>query len=324
MSMVAQDFNAGHICEKISPRAYTTAGFSPPGYQIRYWRSDCFYSVAVKTKNIDLCDKVKTISTWFLDGSKTSKNGCVEEIQAGRRWNVGSPAPLEVELAKLMNEIGYDDKRLLESKYKENPYLTPIYKFYTRIRQVPDFIAKVEQSPTYTDTIAETKIRKPNAHEILYQMVGIDNNASSLCEKISPAFFQSRTANKQRPLRSHCFYALAENAGNVSLCDAIPSKGQPPEDEYYNRENCRKNVDWKLQGLQRGISSGLHMGPIVYTDIWEFVNILGDLGYKEVHNFGSEDAGGYHEYYRRILHSRDAKEKEEFLRKVEQIPPATD
>lgn len=322
---VAQDFNAGHLCEKISPRAHTTAGFTTRGYQISYWRSGCFYSVAVKTKNIELCGKVKTISTWFLDGSKISTNGCVEEIQAGRRWNVASPVPPEAELAKLMNEIGYDDKRLMESKYKQNPYLTPVYKFYSRVRQAPEFSAKVEALPSYTDTTTDGKIREPNIHETLYQMVAIDNNEPPLCEKISAtAFFRRRAGDRRRPLRSQCFYSIAENSATLSLCEAIPRTGSFGTDEFYNRENCEKNVNWKIQGLQRGISSGTRMGPVVYTDIWDFVKILSDLGYKEVHDFGAEDAGGYHEYYRCILFSRDPKEKEEFLHKVEQMSPSVD
>lgn len=80
---VAMDTRWPELCYKISPKAYWTAWFTPKGYQIWLLRSECFYKVAFKSRNSNLCREVKAITNPLSDGSTISRNGCLRAIKEG-------------------------------------------------------------------------------------------------------------------------------------------------------------------------------------------------------------------------------------------------
>ena len=82
---IAIENNVADICGKISPKAYSKVGFAQAGFQISYQRSQCYYIVAEQTMDDSLCDNIKslgviTTSLGALDGSKYSKQGCVDNV----------------------------------------------------------------------------------------------------------------------------------------------------------------------------------------------------------------------------------------------------
>ena len=112
---VALDFSAPNICDKINPHARAIS-FD----EISYYRSECYNQVALKTHNPDLCDKVKSLSTIFLWGSKMSRANCIKKVQRG------DPAPNIThvgyyDLSKMLPLMGFTEERIKEFRHFSGP-----------------------------------------------------------------------------------------------------------------------------------------------------------------------------------------------------------
>lgn len=71
------------LCEKISARAYISAGLAPRGEQIYYLLSDCYFKLALTTHNQLFCDKVVKKKHWWLSGSRFTSESCRAEVSKG-------------------------------------------------------------------------------------------------------------------------------------------------------------------------------------------------------------------------------------------------
>jgi len=112
---ISVDIGNADLCYKISPEASTTTGsLAPGGAHIDYTRSECFYNVALKTKNSQLCKNVRRVMSFgFIDGSRYSERSCSKAIKGNKESN--GPTP-EAEL--IMRYLGYNDNDI--ENYKDD------------------------------------------------------------------------------------------------------------------------------------------------------------------------------------------------------------
>lgn len=102
---VAVELGVPELCYKIYEKAYGTAGFNPEGYQAKYYRSECLQDIAVNTKNPQLCNDIVTINAGpFLNGSKYSKENCLQKIERG--YDEGT-ATFGYNKTQLFSKLGY-------------------------------------------------------------------------------------------------------------------------------------------------------------------------------------------------------------------------
>ena len=316
--MVATDFNVPEYCYQISPHAlYGTAGFSPAGHQISLFRSECFYAVATGLKDPNLCKEVKPISTDVLDGSKVSEESCREGINKGNH-NYANFDLIGEELTSLLNQMGYTEKVLYEDKYYENASFTPIYDFYQRIKDNPDFLKKISNLPNYAEQFDNNKIRTANTDEAIIEIVAIDNSQPMLCEKISPnAIYQSKVLNQTHPVRDNCLVSIAFNTQNVALCSKLSKDPTNNQYQYYDgTKACEDNI----AAIKKNGNQGLSYGPIM-PNLDDLESALNKLGYSSGDIWAGKtssptDPEGF---YYKIKSSQDPAIKQEFLKRFNQF-----
>jgi hypothetical protein len=150
----SEETGRADLCYKISPKAYSRAGFSPRGYQISYTRSNCFYQVALKTQNRQLCEKVITYETsGCVDGSKISQDECLNDITKNER----SSAPLpDAEL--ILRFLGYTEEDFKNDRFNKDK---DFFDLYLKTRNTSHFLEKLVQLPDFStsDHMAIEQIR---------------------------------------------------------------------------------------------------------------------------------------------------------------------
>ncbi len=143
---VAKDTRWSELCHKISPKAYWDAAFSPRGHQIWLLRSECFYNVAFKSSNLELCKEVKPISNPFLDGSGISKDKCIKSIREGDWFRAhlhGEVSHYEI----VLRQMGYSDKDIPQQFRRKDFIEYGLFflslgaseDFQRRLKALPDF-----------------------------------------------------------------------------------------------------------------------------------------------------------------------------------------
>ena len=127
------------LCYRIAPDAYIGAGNDPRGLQIEYVRSRCLYEVAAFRRDPTLCDEVRSLSTFFLDGSLINAEAC-------RAAATTSPAPSygigggQVELfVRLLGYLDSDASASLDEIVESYNAKVRTGEFGQRMKRLPDF-----------------------------------------------------------------------------------------------------------------------------------------------------------------------------------------
>ncbi len=290
---VAIDFGLPQLCEKVSPKAYSVAGFSPRGTQISYWRSECFFEAATRTKTIQYCNEVIPLNkwnplffAWHLDGSFYSKGNCIAGVRGNYEGDFsGSPALTD----EIMQEMGYTKEVLgnmilsneLDYKLRQR-YLNPLFT-----RQ--DFLDKVNKLPNYDEAINRFKVKPAATYEILYQIMAIELGSETYCTRISPnTYFPGDNVHKAL-VRSQCFMYIAVNKGSTILCNNI-EKPIVNSDTFFTPENCEAMIS------QYQYPGDSYHGPTNLT-YDALKKLLQELGYP----IDVIEYADYEEFYSKLL-----------------------
>lgn len=67
--------------------------FNPKGMTTFYYKSHCFFTIAIKKVNERLCDRVTERTSWWQDGSYYSPANCLREVMKKKRWTAGKDSP---------------------------------------------------------------------------------------------------------------------------------------------------------------------------------------------------------------------------------------
>ncbi len=103
---LATDIWSEKPCYLIHPDSMRVAGFNSRGTQVSYLRSTCFRDVAEATNNPALCDKVRSVSTFFLSGASLGTQGCLSSISGH------SAVSRNLDMTAILELAGYDAARV--------------------------------------------------------------------------------------------------------------------------------------------------------------------------------------------------------------------
>lgn len=272
---VAMEFRDPLLCQKI-PRDVTSGGHNwstPPGYQISYLQSECYYNLAGKTHDLSLCDHVRPLSTGSFDGSKYNPEDC--RLHSQTAPVIGGVDPHMV--VEWTRKLGYGDQDVHEAQYRANRK-SPVSDEYDRLRRDPQFAERIKAAPTFNEPSSEAKIRPANDLEYIYEMFAVDSNQATLCEKISPNAQAEWPAKKRFFLRLTCYRYTALNRRDSSVCDKLPaSSSRPPrQPDYLSQESCRRDIEIAM----RPDSGQYANAPWLPPAFSSFQNGLRELGYN--------------------------------------------
>ena len=243
---VAMDFRDPALCQKIPPdRSGGGHNWStPPGYQISYLQSECYYNLAGKTHDLSLCDHVRPLSTASFDGSKYNPEDCRLHSQIAP--TIGGVDPQMV--VEWMRKLGYSDADVHEAQYRMNGK-NPVTDAYNQLRRETLFADRIKAAPSFDEPFAVAKARSANGLEYIYGMFASDSDQTIPCEKISPNAQGEWRDRKPFSLRLACFRNAAFNNRNLSYCDKLPVRSDLPDGttDYDSRETCRQNVEALMQ-----------------------------------------------------------------------------
>ena len=144
---LAIHLDAPELCDKMSPDTVEHGPiFGNADMRIRYLQSMCFFNMAAKRRDPSLCRRVRTISTFWRDGSGVTEDACRGAIAKGAAGgNYGTGMVLGV--------MGYPDD-VIRTKYPEHPGPDRSYDFLSgmtwgttartaelrsRLQRLPDF-----------------------------------------------------------------------------------------------------------------------------------------------------------------------------------------
>lgn len=221
------------LCYKISPKAVYTAALGLSGRQIFYWRSQCFFDAAELTGDLRLCDEVKTISTFLLNGSSISKRKCIANASAPDNFGMRG-ASCNVEL--LLKTMGYNEKNISERFIKDGYvdysgfYLENLRTedFKTRYALLPDFSGDTGYSEQVNIKEGQDNcagINRSFDRNKCYTEQAIREEDAGVCKKIDAQYAQAT--------------CIASVKKDPSICQEIP--------DYIEKPLCYKEVAIRKQ-----------------------------------------------------------------------------
>lgn len=163
---IAEEIGAPELCARIHPDAEHGLGFNPPGLQIYYLQSRCYFDVAIKTRDRALCDKVRSLSRLpFVDGSKISQKDCVAEI--GRNAESLNPGSRFFNAKPVLMKMGYTKETIPAAIIRsENDESLMWLEFYRSIAMTPGFRARLSRLPDFSRTAAVVSMKECDPHFI--------------------------------------------------------------------------------------------------------------------------------------------------------------
>lgn len=314
--VVAVNFNAPELCGRINPRADGGGGaLAPAGYQITSLQSSCYRILADAMKDPSLCDRVVAVKTSTFDGSKMDKADCLAGRGSGA---IVTPDPNAMEpFVALMRTVGYGDREVLESEYQENPENSSTFDAYSRLRDDPEFLQRLQSAPSYEEPRSDSDTRTAHPVEFLYQMVAVERGDAAFCAKVSPnaTFVYS---DKRALLRSACYLHLAFNTRQAALCDPLPRAGSSPliNEKYDSYEHCREIVAVYSRPT---FKSDTHYAPSPFSQAGDFPVALQAVGYPIDYTstlVPNPPSSSYWEFVSRLRFEGTEADRAEFVRRV--------
>jgi len=319
---VASDFGEPKLCRKIYPGAVDEhrPDFGTTEWRVAYKQSECYFYVALATKNPTYCDSIEPITIPQGNHSEINKALCTETIRSRSNFQY-QPSAFHI-LDQMMTEMGYVADDALNLLYMQSSTNNPVSRFYRTINQSPQLRSKIEALPDYSEPPSEEKVRAAKEDELITELVALDYHLPALCRKLSPnAYFE--IVFRQGPvgrfsLRNECFHSSAQYAHSPELCgEMTPKAALSIARNGIGMEDCQKEAaTMRLHG-----NLGDHGSPLFFN-ARSFVNTLRKLGYENpVKSEGPFP--NWADVYLYLVFYAGPNEKREFLRRVEALPDFT-
>lgn len=222
-SNAAFNFDEPQFCEKVDPRAATGADQT-----FETIKSMCYRQLAMKTRNIDLCQKVDSSS----HVSKFTRRYCENLVRSGRPVDLPGRFDTAGSDTAIFQEAGLPDDNFngyaasrqteldnLGSLRASSTRTHQIFEQYQAIRTDPGFIESVKNLVPSAAPASPGSIYEATPEERMKYFVGSDDGLPELCEQIP----RGANANKSNALflRNLCFYTAAQKKHDPSVCDRI-------------------------------------------------------------------------------------------------------
>jgi len=287
---VAQEADEPALCDKISWTAIGPGGFFT---EPSFYRSECYDTIAGRTRNAVLCLKVRRLGAISLISEQTSMWSCMKHAREGFFSGIAvSSSPL----SRFFSEMGYNPDTL-------------------SIVSIPRYYGMMAKDKNYIER-AQAKLAQPGLSQehvaYLADMIALASEDAQWCERIPPSFSVSKVP---MPLRSWCYYTLASNSRNEALCDKIPIR---------SGEDTR--VSWHRNCLfqARSRPSNIRYGGEVPGDVEECRSIMSLLGYPIPRgwNFPVYKTAGADFGFLSALRdqSRNAEARRDFIDRINHLP----
>ena len=245
----AVSVNEPQLCEKISPRAYLTAGWGGEGSQISLERSECYFDVAIRFGRQDLCEKVVPIITDTLDGRRYSPNRCRQEIQRyGSNDSNGHELPGNKELIAIFSQMGYDYPTVIKQKLIPDPLNS--FDVYIQLEQEKDILKRIE-ALFNSSKVNNIPIEQ---REMLDDLAAHIVNDVQWCKRIredalkpDSRYFKNTS---QEYFRDGCIFEIASNTRSPTLCNEMTDRPVDPKKVLSLKEQCPGQAGGPRYGQQ--------------------------------------------------------------------------
>jgi len=311
--VVAWNLKEPAICGKIDRNAIGREDQREFRADLTYMQSDCYRNVAAMLHRPDLCDNVRSARADRLLGSVVADFSCRKQ-----KYTVGTAMPgAGPDFVLGMRSVGYGDQELTEFPYQNRPdnYLYPVLAM---LRTDSSFLRRLEASPSYDEPLAPGQERDAHPLEYVDEMVAVQWDLPSLCQKISPNARVRSSTGYAGSLRATCYSYIAFNRRDDSLCRTLaPAKNSLEANQGDFREGCMRNV-----AVLRNPNSHLqwaHYGPGYFPAWTQFQEAAHQLGYPhsapwlQLPNPTPQDYENYLWYLAEPEHSAA---RSEFVRRV--------
>jgi hypothetical protein len=156
---VAANFGDSKMCEKISKRALDEDAptLSSTEWKVILQRSECYFFVAMSTKDTKFCDSVNQIVTLPSNRSDMSEAHC-REILRKKQSYFDRPSPEYPLLGDFMKEMGYRDEDVfaaIPALINPKQDIWPGFYTYLQVQAQPnqkqEFLKRAEALPSFTN-----------------------------------------------------------------------------------------------------------------------------------------------------------------------------
>jgi hypothetical protein len=180
----------------------------------------------------------------------------------------------------MMHAAGYEDAQVSDWLYHSSGLNSALHQTYENLRKDPAFVQQVMSGPSYNETFSMRNLRPAKSAEYLYEMMAVDGNDPSLCEKVSPNATHQWNNGTTFPLRSLCYWDIAFNRRDAALCEKLPHRGSSPlVSDYGSEEGCVDNIAVLLRpGANMAWATS---GPTVFPERTQFQDALEQIGYPQ-------------------------------------------
>lgn len=165
---LASDIWSEKPCYLIHPESMWIAGFNSGGSKVGYLRSECFADVAEKTKNPALCDKVRSVSTFFQSGASLNQEACI------RATSSNSAVSRHLDMPAILELAGYDTPKIDALFVSKGRFTSPERAahfrdnapgiYWSEVRQYviasPEFFARIHDLPGFASEADREAMRR--------------------------------------------------------------------------------------------------------------------------------------------------------------------
>ncbi len=324
---IAANFGDSEMCKKISERALDERGpdLGTTEWRITLERSQCYFYGALKNKNADLCDLVKEVVTIPPNGAGISRSECREVVQNNQSYGY-EPSPDYYSVDDFMKEMRYRDEDFYAAEYAENSTNNSIYRFYETIKDTEPFSAEVRSLPSYDEAYSKDRLRPANEDEILTQMFAVENSLPDFCEKVSPNSYVEGAASLRwyapvQPkvaLRNACLYAVSQNKHESALCAEIKFEASISGVTSATQDGCELQL--KIQEKDKSWRG--YYPPVYFQTLVPLLDVLQRLGYAQPF-LGHEKGVDWNHFYSFMMFEAPLEQKQEFLKRADELPSFT-
>jgi hypothetical protein len=245
---VAQQLDEPALCAKIpwsveSPGAF----FTKPSYE----RSECYDSIASRTRNPWLCWKVKRLGAFSLLNDQTSMWSCLAHARSGGDSRIAiHPA----DLVRFFAQMGYDPDTLhLEGI---TPPVISVKDIYRQLMTQTDIVTRIEKASDAFDKASNRSPEDIVNSAYLADIAALVTKDSRWCFRIPEDL---PLAGNPSQFRDWCLYTLASNTKNAELCRQISARSDRKRPGWSLRDECGRVVNSPYP-------SNLRYGPEVPVD----------------------------------------------------------
>jgi hypothetical protein len=225
---VAQELAEPSICEKIPWSVETDGGFFTAS---SYERSECYASIAGRTKNPWICWRVRRLGAYRFIGDQTSMWSCLRGAWHGMNSGIGvSPASL----AGFFSKLGYDSDTLqLEGV---TPPVISVKDVYRQLPNRTDIVMRIQKAVDVPARFLESG-ESDEAMDIAYlaDMAALVTKDARWCARIPE---NVQLTSQSARFRDWCVFTLASNTGDAQLCRTIAIHENEGDPRLSLRANC--------------------------------------------------------------------------------------